>query len=66
MIVLDVLAAYVAAGIITAVPFVSIGIARVLPHPAPVTLGARLLLVPGAVALWPVVLHRWAMAGRRR
>ena len=26
---------------------------------APVTIGARILLLPGATALWPLVLARW-------
>jgi len=53
------LAAYVAAGIAIAVVFVTGGASRALPEPAPVTVGARLLMVPGAVVLWPVVLRRW-------
>ena len=56
------LAVYVAAGLVTAVAFVSFGIAQVLPHPMPVTLGARILLLPGAVALWPYVMIRWRRA----
>jgi hypothetical protein len=35
-----------------------------LPQPASVTTGARILLFPGAVALWPLVLVRWLQAGR--
>ena len=53
------LAAYAAAGLATAVAFVMGGASRALPEPAPVTLGARLLMVPGAIVLWPVVLRRW-------
>jgi hypothetical protein len=34
-----------------------------LPHPAPVSIGARILLVPAAAALWPYVLYRWHHAG---
>jgi len=50
---------YVAAGLITACAFVSFGVTRVLPHPVPVTVGARILLLPAATALWPLVLIRW-------
>jgi hypothetical protein len=38
---------------------VSFGIAQVLPHEMTATLGARLLIIPGATALWPYVLMRW-------
>jgi hypothetical protein len=54
---------YVVVGLVTAVAFVTLGVSRVLPQPAPVTVGARLLLLPGAALLWPYVLIRWL--GRR-
>ena len=56
---LSLIALYAAAGLGTAVAFVSFGIGRVLPAPMSFTLGARLLLIPGAGALWPYVLARW-------
>lgn len=56
------LALYAAAGAVTAVAFVTFGISRVLPHPMPATLGARILLFPGSVALWPYILMRWFKA----
>ena len=62
MIILDVLALYVLAGVVTAFAFVTFGIARVLPAGTPVTLGARVLLLPGAALLWPYVLMRWLKA----
>ncbi|MEA2875315.1 MAG: hypothetical protein QOF14_511 [Hyphomicrobiales bacterium] len=51
------LALYAAAGILTALAFVSFGVTRV--QPAPVSLGARILILPGVAALWPYVLTRW-------
>ena len=56
------LALYAAVGTVTALAFVSFGIAQVLPHPMPATLGARILLLPGAIALWPYILLRWRKA----
>ena len=53
---------YVAAGLATAAAFVTVGVAAVLPQPMTFTPGARLLLVPGAAALWPYVLIRWLRA----
>jgi hypothetical protein len=55
---------YVATGLATAAAFVTIGVAAVLPQPMTFTPGARLLLVPGAAALWPYVLVRWLKAKR--
>lgn len=60
---LNALALYAAVGIATAVAFVTFGITRV--QPAPVSLGARILILPGAAALWPYVLTRWLKAGLR-
>ena len=59
MILLYGLALYVLLGIVTAVAFVIFGVSQVLPHSATVTVGARILLLPGAAALWPYVLLRW-------
>ena len=50
---------YVAAGVVIAVAFVTFGVTRVLPQPVRVSVGARILLLPGAAALWPYVLARW-------
>jgi hypothetical protein len=59
--ILMILLIYGVAGLIVAIAFVSYGVTRVLPTPASATFGARLLLIPGAVALWPFVLKRWRM-----
>jgi hypothetical protein len=59
MIVLLAVTFYSAAGIVIAASFLAFGVTCVLPAPAAVTLGARIMLFPGAVALWPYVLIRW-------
>jgi hypothetical protein len=59
MIVLIGLALYAAAGVAIAAAFVVFGVTRVLPEPLPVTVGARILLFPGAALPWPYVLARW-------
>jgi len=65
VVLIDLLALYAIAGAATALAFVTFGIARVLPAGTPVTLGARVLLMPGAVLLWPYVLLRWVKARAR-
>ena len=54
---------YVLIGIVTGLAFVTVGVARVLPH-ATVTAPARMLWLPGAALLWPYVLMRWLKSGR--
>jgi hypothetical protein len=63
MLFLSAIGLYALAGLFTALAFVTTGVTRVLPHPAPVTIGARILLIPAAAALWPYVLYRWRSAG---
>ena len=63
MLILTAIGLYALAGLLTALAFVTTGVTRVLPHPAPVTVGARILLIPVAAALWPYVLYRWRSAG---
>jgi hypothetical protein len=58
-ILLDLLAAYAIAGAAVALPFAAIGIARILPPGEHVTIGARILMIPGVVAFWPLILRRW-------
>jgi hypothetical protein len=58
MILLEILASYTLAGAVIAVAFLIFGMSRTLPHVS-VTLGARLLLLPGAILFWPLFLGRW-------
>ena len=53
-----------AAGVAVATAFLVFGVTRVLPEPVPVSTGARILLFPGAAALWPYVLVRWLKSSR--
>jgi hypothetical protein len=48
---------YVGIGLAVAIAFAFAGVTRVQPRP--MTAGARLLLIPGAAALWPYILLRW-------
>jgi len=59
---LHAVALYAAIGAVTAMAFVAFGVTRV--QPANVSLGARILILPGAAALWPYVLLRWLKAAR--
>lgn len=59
-ILLNALALYGAIGIVAALAFIVFGVTKVQPRP--VSLGARILILPGAAALWPYVLRRWLKA----
>jgi hypothetical protein len=64
MIVLLAVELYAAVGVVIAVAFLAFGVTRVLPTPSSVTMGARIMLFPGALALWPCVLIRWLKSRR--
>lgn len=64
MVLLYGLALYVAIGLVTAVAFVAAGVTQVTQMSA--TVGARILLLPGATILWPYVLGRWLKSRRLR
>ncbi len=53
-----IVAAYLAVGALFGVVFVSLGIGRLDPAAMGSGLGFRLLMLPGAVALWPALLLR--------
>ena len=55
MILVQAVALYAAAGIVIAATFLAFGVTRVLPTRSSVTLGARIMLFPGTVALWPIL-----------
>lgn len=51
-------------GLVLAGAFVARGADVALGEPASLTPGARILLLPGAFLLWPLVLWRWLRAER--
>jgi hypothetical protein len=55
---------YIAVGFLVGSAFVICGVVQV--QAMPVTLGARILLLPGAIVLWPFVLWRWLKSGLAR
>lgn len=67
MVILLVLAAYAGVGVLVGLAFVIAGVSRV-DHAATGP-GApwhfRVLILPGAAALWPVVLKWWIAAARK-
>ena len=54
------LGAYLASGLLFAIPFALVGVKRIDPHAAHGSWGFRLLVIPGAMAFWPLLLRRWA------
>lgn len=53
------LGVYLGCGLMFAVPFVLKGAGKIDPHAAKGTWGFRILIIPGSMALWPLMLRRW-------
>jgi len=62
--VLAVLGVYLAIGVVVGIAFVVRGVDRIDPAMAASPKRVRALILPGAVALWPVMLAKWARAPR--
>ena len=56
--------AYLLCGLAVGVPFVLRGVDRVDASAQGASLGFRLLILPGTVALWPLMVTKWIMAPR--
>ena len=55
----DTLYLYGIAGLIFAIPFVVTGVKRIDSQAIGSGVGFRVLIFPGAAALWPLLLRRW-------
>lgn len=50
---------YLSLGLAFAIAFVTIGVSRVDSQAIGSSLGFRILIFPGSVAFWPLLLRRW-------
>lgn len=57
--IVSIVAAYLALGITFAMAFVARGVTSIDPGARGMPWAARLLIVPGAAALWPLMLWKW-------
>jgi hypothetical protein len=57
--ILSILGIYLACGLVFAISFALFGAQKIDPHAAPGSWGFRVLLIPGAMAFWPLLIWRW-------
>lgn len=60
--IITIVLTYIAIGLLFAVAFVSVGIGRIDPAARSAKWSVRLILVPGSVALWPLLAFKWLTA----
>lgn len=51
---------YLACGLVFAIPFALVGVRKIDSPASHGSWGFRVLIVPGTMALWPLLLRRWA------
>ncbi len=56
----EALSLYLALGVVFAVAFVCAGVKRIDSQAVGTGAGFRILILPGSVAFWPLLLGRWA------
>jgi hypothetical protein len=64
--VLMVVAGYLLAGLAFAVAFVTVGVSRFDPATRGTSFAFRALILPGSVALWPLLTAKWIARERSR
>ena len=62
IILLNVLAVYLAGGLLFAIPFLLRGITVVDEGAHGATIGFRIIIIPGVIVFWPVLLRKWIRA----
>jgi hypothetical protein len=62
---LIVLGGYVAGGLLFAIPFALAGVKRIDPHAVHGSWGFRVVIIPGTIAFWPLLLRRWRTGVRK-
>jgi hypothetical protein len=57
-------AAYLGVGVVFGLGFVTVGVGRLDPAARGTSPAFRALILPGSVALWPLLAAQWIAAGR--
>ena len=60
LLLVDALSLYALLGGVFALAFVCVGVKRIDSQTVGTGIGFRILIFPGSVAFWPLLLRRWA------
>jgi hypothetical protein len=63
-IALGIVAVYALIGVLFAVPFVVFGVGQVDSAAIGAPIGFRLMILPGTIALWPIMARQWRTASK--
>ena len=65
-IILTILLIYLSCGFVFAIPFVIKGANKIDEGAHGATWGFRLIIMPGTIVLWPVLLKKWIAANKTK
>jgi len=58
-IIISIVGVYISCGILFAVPFVIKGVTKVDEGTHGTNLGFRIVIIPGTIVFWPLLLSKW-------
>jgi hypothetical protein len=64
-IILAIVAIYLFAGLVFAIPFVSKGVTKIDEGAHGSTWGFRIIIIPGVIVFWPLLLKKWLKSPTR-
>ncbi len=65
-IILIMVALYLLAGLVFAIPFVIKGVAAIDEGAPGSSRGFRIIIIPGVMVFWPVLLNKWIHASKMK
>ena len=65
-IVLIIVVAYLLLGFVFAIPFIIKGVAKIDEGAHGAKWGFRIIIIPGTIVFWPLLLNRWLKAPKQR
>ncbi len=64
-IILIVVAVYLGLGVLFVIPFLVKGLTKVDEGAKGGTIGFKIIIIPGVIVFWPMMLHKWTNANQR-
>jgi hypothetical protein len=63
-IILIIVALYLLLGVVFVIPFLTKGLTKVDEGAHGGTIGFKIIIIPGVIVFWPVLLNKWMKASR--
>jgi hypothetical protein len=64
-IILIIVVVYLALGVLFLIPFLTKGITKVDEEADGSTIGFKIIIIPGVIVFWPMLLSKWMKAKRK-